>query len=68
MTKRQLLDEMWQALGGREETQLFQPLLTFGDIKSVIELIESNNQYNSDKAEVKHWEKIAEKLRISEEV
>lgn len=52
----------------KKETQLFQPLLTFGDIQSVIELIESNNQYNSDKAEVKHWEKIAEKLRISEEV
>jgi len=46
----------------------FQPILTYDQIKQIIELIESNNQYNMDEEEIKSWEKIIKALKESEEL
>lgn len=46
----------------------FQTILTYDQIKQTIELIESNNQYNEDKNEIKSWKNIIKVLKESEEL
>tara|TARA_B100000287_G_C20539772_1_gene744177 strand:+ start:79 stop:234 length:156 start_codon:yes stop_codon:yes gene_type:complete len=50
------------------ESKKYQTTLTYGQIKQTIELIESNNQYNEDKEEIKSWKKIVKALKESEEI
>ena len=46
----------------------FQTILTYDQIKQIIELIESNNQYNEDEQEIKSWKNIIKALKESEEL
>ena len=50
------------------KNQKYKTILSYSDIKQILELIESNNQYNEDESEKKSWEVIASKFRQSEEV
>ena len=46
----------------------YQTILTHDQIKQTIELIESNNQYNENKKEIKSWKDIIKALKESEEI
>ena len=46
----------------------YQTILTYDQIKQTIELIQSNNQYNEDKKEIKSWKKIVKALKESAEL
>ena len=50
------------------EKKIFSAVFDFDEIKSIIELIDSNNQYNSDGDEVEYWKKIINKFKNSEEL
>ena len=47
---------------------LFKTILSHDDIKSLVNLIQSNNEYNTDSDEIEDWKDIVTKLKTSEQI